>query len=194
MEVTLTKHQLKTLEKISKRQKYLREKRIQLKMINRNTVFWEGKGYYYYIEYSRPNETIMDVITSGVISKYGGYAVKVAELRKGNYCDFNFINRFSHYNQKLVEIGANIDSLGGNASAVGGNSSLNDFKVGTDGKLDCDIVIIKIGGTHDGILNRFYRSSVQGDIIIRTISRDVLDLLNKQEQNKDLLSSSMSNV
>ena len=184
----LTEKQQEALDDIKSVQEFRRERRISYKVVDKNKIHFEGKGYYYYIHHAGPKETVMDVLLDNLEYKNGGYARILINVKKGSKLDLNLLNNYTMYNKRAGKAGLSIDEFGGCTLGMRTDRDLYEqggITLNESGILESDLVVVQIGGTTNGFLKFKDPSSVNGDLIIRTISDAKLNELKRKEDEED---------
>lgn len=188
--MVLSDKQKNMLNEMEKTQDFRRQRRIHHKMVSKNRVDYVGKGFYYYIEHSRPEDRIMDIITSEIEVKNGGYIRQLHHWKKGNKCNLELLNNYQTFNQSAIELGVSINDHSIGVDFDYNNRVDNSYLINDKGETNCDIVVLQIGGTNNGFCCR-EPSSVNGEIIIRTITErklnELINLENKENRSGCLM-------
>ena len=182
--MSLSQKQKRVLKEIENTQEFRRQRRITCKLVFKNMVDHVGKGFYYFIEHSRPDERIMDIITDNIVVKNGGYLRHLHHWKKGNKCNLQLLESYEKFNESAAKFGVGVNKARCNIDGMYQTTVKNNNVVNNKGETNCDIVVIQIGGTSNGYYCR-PPSTVSGKIVIRTISESQLKSLEKIEREED---------
>lgn len=182
--MSLSLSQKKTLRDMQSMVEFRRQVRIQHKMVSKYRLDHIGKGYYYYIEHSRPDERIMDVITDQIKLSNGGYVRTLHHWKKGNKCNTELLDSYEKFNKLAAKVEVGTEILRGNLGISLSENYKQQKLLNHKGETNCDILVVQVGGTTNGCCCR-KPSKVEGNIIIRTITDKRLNNLNLEEQNKN---------
>lgn len=148
--MSLSLSQKKTLRDMQSMAEFRRQVRIQHKMISKYILDHIVKGYYYYIEHSRPDERIMDVITDQIKLSNGGYVRTLHHWKKGNKYNTELLNSYEKFNKLAAKVEVGTEMLKGNLGVSLSENYKQQKILNHKGETNCDILVVQVGGNTNG--------------------------------------------